>query len=72
MNKPIDLVVVDTKQALINVIAQSRLPHTVVCMILNELTETVRLQTQQSLANSRAQYEQAMAEEAKAPEVPQA
>jgi heme exporter protein D len=58
MNKPIGLMIYDTKQGLIDVLNNSGLPVSVLSMIMNEVNSLVREQERVQLNQLREQRKQ--------------
>lgn len=57
MEKPFNLIIIETKQNLIKVLNESNLPITVLTMIANELLQTLNAQTNQQLEKEKQDYE---------------
>ena len=58
MDKSINLIIIETKQNLINVLNKSNLPITISQMLINELLQLVNIQANQQLEQEKQQYEQ--------------
>lgn len=65
MDKPINLLIYDIKQEIINTINNSKLPISIIQLIMQELMSNVNNQTQQSLVYEKQQYENSLKEENK-------
>jgi hypothetical protein len=65
VDKPINLLIYDIKQEIINTINNSKLPISIIQLIMQELMSNVNNQTQQSLVYEKQQYENSLKEENK-------
>ncbi len=63
--KPIDLLIHDTRAELIKVLNDSRLPLSVISMILRELLTDISFQENQAVAQQRIEFAKAIQEEQK-------
>lgn len=57
--KPFDLQVLETQQAVVDLLNRSGLPISVVGLILREITAQVNVQEQQTIEKQRQEYEAA-------------
>lgn len=60
MEKSFNLMVIETKQNLIKVLNESKLPITVLTMVAAELLQTLNNQTNQQLEKEKQDYEKEM------------
>lgn len=63
MEKSFNMLVEETKNSVIDVITASKLPATVVQMLLREVLQGVETQTQLILQQEKAQYQKTLKEE---------
>lgn len=62
IQKSFNMLVEETKNNVINTLTESKLPATVVQMLLREIIQGVELQTQQILQQEKAQYQKMLQE----------
>lgn len=63
MEKPIELIIRETKENLVNIVNTSRLPHFVIAEIFNEVNNEVQKFSQVQTKNAIEKYEQELANE---------
>lgn len=65
MEKSINIVISETKEKLMQVIVQSKLPSGIVEMVVREVAENVSLQSKQILQQEKTQYQKFLQEQSK-------
>jgi len=65
MQKPIDLLIVDTKTELVNKLNKTGLPISIMSMILHEIVDIVDKQLNIQVEQQRKQYEEELNKEQK-------